>query len=94
MMERVIQNLLVNAINYPKENVIIVLEVRFHQNDEIVFSIANNASNFSAEIISWFNINNNETRPLNSVIGLSIVKKVLQLHNFELRVETRNINNF
>jgi signal transduction histidine kinase len=89
MMERVVQNLLDNAVSYTPENgrIEILLE---QQKDELVFEVINSGLPLPDELTEW--INGEEVsptprnRPVKSAIGLAIVKKVLALHQYPFYV--------
>ena len=86
MMERVIQNLLENAVKYTGENGTITVSLT-HETDSLLLHIINTGLPLSNELISW--VNNNEitgliNRPANAGLGLALVKSILKLHNFKL----------
>lgn len=89
MMERVIQNLLVNAILYTPSNgnIRVTLE---KQNDRIVFMIRNSGEPLTEQTVKWFNDKSGSdhlrNRPAYTGIGLTIVKTVLQLHHLEFEL--------
>jgi signal transduction histidine kinase len=86
MMERVIQNLLENAVKYTAENGSITVTLA-HESGSLLLYITNSGLPLSDELISW--INNNEVtgfvnRPANTGLGLALVKSILKLHDFKL----------
>ena len=93
MMERVVQNLMVNAIKYTPQNgwIKVILE---KEQEILAFKIQNSGQPLNQQMINWFN-NNSETnllnnRPANAGLGLVIVKKILQLHKFKCEVIAKN----
>lgn len=87
MMERVLQNLVVNAVAYARVGGRVVVSL-IKDGDELVFRIANEGEGMAEDILMWFN-GKGGTRPSKSAIGLSIVKRVLDLHGFAYRAEVR-----
>ena len=93
MMERVIQNLVVNAIKYTPQNGLIHVSLLKEQ-EMLIFKIQNSGQPVSRLMIDWFN-NSNDTnllsnRPSNKGLGLVIVKKILQLHRFKYEVVSKD----
>ncbi len=94
MMERVIQNLLENAIKFTPENGMIDLQLN-KENDYITVSIRDSGEGISdLELPNIFDrykrgsrtgIKGNEGLGL----GLAIVKKILEVHNIEIKVESK-----
>jgi len=82
MMERVIQNLVVNAITYtrPGGQISVSLE---REGAELVFRIENEGEPLSDELLVWIN-EPEGVRPVRPAIGLAIVKKVLWLHGWRM----------
>lgn len=93
MMERVIQNLLVNAIKYTPANGWVKVMLS-RESDILVLKIQNSGKGLSPEMITWFNDAEDtgllSNRLANAGIGLVIVKKILQLHKYRCEVETAN----
>jgi signal transduction histidine kinase len=90
MMERVIQNLLTNAIKYTPAGgqVLVSLE---RQQDELVFRMENMGNPLPPEIAEWINAGRRQAkapRGDKGGIGLTIVKKILDLHSFTFQVQT------
>jgi signal transduction histidine kinase len=98
LMERVIQNLVVNAVSYtPKEGKIRIMLER--TDEELVFTIDNEGPPLPDDLIRWLNAseeNNTVKKPSKSTIGLSIVKRILYLHEyaFEVKKESGYGNRF
>ena len=86
MMERVIQNLVVNAVAYtpPGGRIRVGLD---REGGELVFRIENDGVPLDEEFLIW--INGGGEKPTRSAIGLAIVRKVLGLHGWRLRAEVR-----
>lgn len=88
MMERVIQNLLENAVkNTPADGIIKVwLNV---ENNYLVFNIENTGEPLPEELLAWINSpaadGDHITKPSKSGLGLVIVRKILSLHGAQLR---------
>jgi len=94
MMERVVQNLLQNAVNNTPENGTIQISVAV-ESKELIFKIQNTGPSLSEDLLAW--INNPEEEGLlttdwssSSGVGLLIVKKILQLHGSSLKAITDN----
>jgi len=86
MMERVVQNLVVNALAYTPAGGFVGIEL-VRSADELVFRIRNAGTVLPADLVSWIN-GVDAVRPARPAIGLAIVKKVLALHGFAFSVET------
>jgi signal transduction histidine kinase len=85
MMERVLQNLVVNAALYSRENGRVAIRLE-KTGDELIFRIENEGEPLRADLIGWLN-GTEGVRPVRPAIGLEIVKKVLLLHGYVLRAE-------
>ena len=94
MMERVIQNLVDNAIKntpaYGKVQASITVE-----NDFLIFMIENSGKPLPDNLLSWINGDEEELadRPSRTGLGLLIVKKILRLHNVSLQASVRDDKN-
>jgi signal transduction histidine kinase len=104
MMERVVQNLVVNAVAYtpPAGRIGVGLK---KEGSELVFWVANEGPALDADLVQW--INSAETArparpaqpprpsqpPARPAIGLAIVKKILLLHRFSFAVSTDRAQN-
>ena len=86
MMERVVQNLVVNALAYtPAGGRIRVSLAR--EVGELVFRIENEGAALPQDLIEWVNVRG-AGRPGRPAIGLAIVRKILDLHGYGFRVES------
>ncbi len=88
MMERVLQNLVVNAVAYTRVGGRVGISLE-RGGGELVFRIANEGEVLPEDILSWFNVVEG-VRPKKAAIGLSIVKRVLALHGFSFGAEVRD----
>lgn len=95
LMERVIQNLVENAIKNTPENgnIGVAMVVK---NNKLFFNIENDGPPLSHDLLQWINTPDNEfgqaiSKP-NSGLGLSITKKILYLHNASLHAYRLNNN--
>jgi K+-sensing histidine kinase KdpD len=86
MMERVIQNLLTNALKFTPENCQILIQLKNLQN-QLFFEISNQGERMPENLFTWLNDNKSDasnTRPYHHGLGLVIVKTILQLHHFPM----------
>jgi signal transduction histidine kinase len=89
MMERVIQNLVVNAMAYTRAGGQIDVSLE-REGAELVFRIENEGEPLSAELLAWINGSEPEgVRPVRPAIGLAIVRKVLLLHGWRMDAGVR-----
>lgn len=92
MMERVVQNLINNAIkNTPAGGTIQISIILDNQN--LVFSIANTGNPLPEDLLQWINnfkanAGSVNKRPAKLGLGLLIVQKILLLHNASLEAYT------
>ena len=88
MMERAIQNLIANSVSYAPEGTAIVIELS--KKDKILcLNIENETKPLPENMIQWLN----SSRPATFVkpsIGLSIVKRIFELHNYSMTVSQQN----
>ncbi len=96
MMERVIQNLVGNALKNTSENGTINVAIEVESN-KLIFKIENTGNPLQAQLIEWINTPekngvDHPKRPEKSGLGLAIVKKILELHNSSLHALTEKNN--
>ena len=89
MMERVMQNLLTNAIKFTPDYGKIVISL-ISEPGGLIFQITNSGEAMSDSLFQW--LNNSKTqypvnRPFLHGLGLVIVKTTLQLHHFTITAE-------
>lgn len=89
MMERVVQNLVDNALKNTPEDGIIALALSVKK-QELIFKIENTSEPLSPELLQWINERLEDgddyaKRPAKTGLGLIIVKKILSLHHFPLK---------
>ena len=91
MMERVVQNLVVNALAYTPSggDITIILE---RSGEVLLFRISNAGTPLPADLVKWINTPD-AVRPGRSAIGLAIVRKILLLHGFAFYVEVKEREN-
>jgi len=87
MMERVLQNLVVNAMAYRRTGGRVIISLQ-RVSAGLMFRIANEGEELAEDLMRWYN-GVAGGRPKKSAIGLSIVKKVLDLHRFEYGAQVR-----
>jgi signal transduction histidine kinase len=87
MMERVVQNLVVNALAYTPAGGKIVVTLE-REGGVLVFRIENEGKALAADLLAWLN-EAGVNRPAVPAIGLTIVRKMLSLHGYVFRAEVR-----
>lgn len=92
LIERVIQNLLNNALQYTPHNGEIDVEVR-PENDSVRVEIINTGEGIPKEDLPniferYYKINKEEKGVEGTGLGLAIVKKILDLHNINIHVDS------
>lgn len=97
MLERVIQNLLVNAVNNTPKNGSIKVALTLEQK-HLIFSISNTGEPLPNDLLHWTNHAEpanglQSNRPSYMGLGLLIVQKILQLHGTALRAATATNTN-
>jgi signal transduction histidine kinase len=94
MMEKVLQNLIENAIKFTPENGNIVLELQ-RLNDTVQVSVKDSGYGISPEELPhifdrYHKGNRSEMKDRQGLgLGLAIVKKILEAHNISLSVESK-----
>ena len=86
MMERVLQNLVANAIAYSPEKAIVFIGLRREKQD-LILHIKNSGAHLPHELIQWLSEEGSSTyspMPQASSLGLSIVKRILHIHQYPL----------
>jgi signal transduction histidine kinase len=91
LIEQVLINLLVNAIEAVKENpeARIVLSADFSAEQKILIRIADNGVGMTEDVIENIFIPFFSTRKNGSGIGLSLCKEIMMLHKGNIRVQSR-----
>lgn len=98
MMERVVQNLVDNAIKSTPEGGLIEAALAV-ENDKLIFKIQNDGPELTDDLLQWINHFNEEntlsdSRPQKPGLGLLIIQKILLLHHSELKAHSKNGRNF
>jgi signal transduction histidine kinase len=90
LLEQVLINLLVNAIEAVKEktNPKIVLSAYLSNNRKTIIKVADNGSGMPAEILEKIFIPFFSTKKSGSGIGLSLCKQIMMLHKGNIRVQS------
>jgi signal transduction histidine kinase len=91
MMERVVQNLVVNALAYTPAGGRIAVALE-RESAVLVFRIENEGKALPADLVAWMN-EAGASRPAVSAIGLTIVRKILALHGYGFCAEVREGRN-
>lgn len=91
MMERVVQNLLENAVKYTAEEGEIAVKLS-REPGKLILLLENNGRLITPEILDWVNQDTGEeamNRPKQAGLGLALVKRILFLHHFNFEVGTK-----
>ena len=94
MMEKVIRNLIGNAVSYTPENGLITVELQ-KKGQGIVLRFINTGPVIAGDVVSWANAPQNKgvlKRPPRSGLGLAIVKRILELHDYNFTITTGKHN--
>ncbi|WP_158797163.1 HAMP domain-containing sensor histidine kinase [Pedobacter sp. L105] len=92
MIERVLQNLLENAVKYTDVNGQIRVSLSREQ-EKLIIHLENSGKLLSAEVLNWINHSTDEDimhRPKQTGLGLALVKRILRLHHFPFEAGSRN----
>ncbi len=95
LLGRVIDNLLLNAIKFTKSEILVLLKL---ENNKIIFSVEDNGLGIedSEKQNIWkrfYKIDKSRTNTDNksSGLGLSLVKKIVELHNAKINIENSKL---
>ncbi len=100
LIKQVLINLIDNAIKYSLEDNDILIKCNKNDADEIYFSITNKSEPVSKEILPklferFYRAEISRNRNLGGVgLGLSVVKHIIDLHNFNIKIECDEQGNF
>lgn len=97
MLEKVIRNLIGNAVSYTPLDGFIKVELT-RKGRELVLEFSNNGPAVPAALIQWISQDKKAggivNRPANAGLGLAIVKRILELHGYSFTITTKKINHF
>ncbi|MDT3695525.1 MAG: ATP-binding protein [Ignavibacterium sp.] len=94
LIRQVLINLIDNAIKYSLENSSVLIKCDKNKNDAVYFSITNKSEPVSKEIIPklfdrFYRAEISRNRNLGGVgLGLSVVKHIIDLHSFNIKIES------
>jgi signal transduction histidine kinase len=95
MMERVVQNLLENAVKYTDLNGSISITLSQEKN-QLLVGITNNGPQLPPELIEWINTEGDvlAKRPAQTGLGMALVKQILKLHDFSIAAGVMGDENY
>ena len=96
LIERVLQNLIDNALNYTPENGKVKIKME-ETSKEVRVSVMNTGPGIASEDLSkifnrYYKVENNRSKR-GTGLGLAIVKNILEIHQTDIRVESENQGN-
>lgn len=94
MMERVVQNLLENAVKYTSEHGYINVTLA-RQPGKLIVLLENSGIPIAGELLNWINNSTAEdtmNRPKQAGLGLALVKRILYLHQFAFTADISDGN--
>ncbi|MFA6245401.1 MAG: HAMP domain-containing sensor histidine kinase [Mucilaginibacter sp.] len=94
MMERVVQNLLENAVKYTSENGNIRIALS-REPGKLILLLENSGKLIAGELLDWINNSSADAavrRPKQAGLGLALVKRILYLHGFSFVADATDNN--
>ena len=91
MIDRVLQNLIDNAIKFCKEGDYINIDLKLSEPDKVSITIADSGAGISNEELPHIfeRYYKDEKRSESTGLGLAIVKKIVELHHTVIRVDSQ-----
>ncbi|MEJ7645552.1 MAG: HAMP domain-containing sensor histidine kinase [Chryseolinea sp.] len=95
MIQRVIQNLMDNAIKYTPENGEIELRINWYDDKQLEVKVMNSGQGIGEEECAnifdrYYKIDKQEKGILGSGLGLAIVKKIMEVHQAPIQVSSKS----